>query len=270
MSVSGTRNLDFSGGSTCGITLAEEAWCWGHAAAPGILPTRFGPDRNFSSVYPWFNGIVRDMGTCALTSKGEAYCITTTGSTRVGGSMTFSSFGTEKRHSCGVSSGDVYCWGSNSLGALGIGTIDTNPHLLPEKIAGGQSFVSVQVGFDHTCGLTTGKQLYCWGIGFSGAPPVPGCTACIGTPQAVAGGRTYESFSVLLADGAGSYGLCAVTAAGEVDCWGTFNSPPKTVQSPVPFKQAGAQGYYWGCALSIGGDVYCWKDDVVAKKLGGP
>ena len=71
-------------------------------------------------------------------------------------------------HTCGLtSSGAAYCWGSNSNGQLGNGTIGgANPVAAP--VSGGLSFVSLSAGGAHTCGVTPSGAIYCWGANGSG------------------------------------------------------------------------------------------------------
>ncbi len=71
-------------------------------------------------------------------------------------------------HTCGLTaSGAAYCWGSNSNGQLGNGTIGgTNP--VAALVSGGLTFVSVSAGGSYTCGVTPNGAIYCWGANASG------------------------------------------------------------------------------------------------------
>jgi alpha-tubulin suppressor-like RCC1 family protein len=66
-------------------------------------------------------------------------------------------------HTCGLTgNGAAYCWGSNSNGQLGNGTIGgTNSVAAP--VGGGLTFVSLSAGGFHTCGVTPDGAIYCWG-----------------------------------------------------------------------------------------------------------
>jgi len=65
--------------------------------------------------------------------------------------------------------GDVYSWGWNSSGQLGLG--DTNDQLLPAcvrtltlaKAFQKHSFVQVAAGSEHSCALTSNGKVYIWG-----------------------------------------------------------------------------------------------------------
>jgi hypothetical protein len=51
--------------------------------------------------------------------------------------------------------------GTRGEGQLGQGTTDGSTK--PVAVSGGLSFQSVVAGGDHTCGVTTTQQGYCWG-----------------------------------------------------------------------------------------------------------
>jgi alpha-tubulin suppressor-like RCC1 family protein len=69
-------------------------------------------------------------------------------------------------HTCGVNTVNVaYCWGLNSFGELGKGGSPGGNVATPTKVAGGLLFSGVSTGpaGRHTCGITTGNRIYCWG-----------------------------------------------------------------------------------------------------------
>jgi hypothetical protein len=175
--------------------------------------------------------------------------------------MTFTAFGAAPSHSCGLSNGDVYCWGSNSSGALGIGSTDTQTHPDPVKASATVSFKALHVGTNRTCALTTAGELYCWGGG-------------VVAPTPMAGGGSYENFAMAPS----TMDVCAVTAAGSVDCWAGVTGSIRAVTSPVGLTQIGVgspgvgfeHSYYpiFSCGISSSGDAYCWSENFVATKLG--
>ncbi len=71
-------------------------------------------------------------------------------------------------HTCAIlTSGDLKCWGKNTSGQLGIGSV-TNA-LLPTPVTSiSATAASVSAGDVHTCATLTSGVVKCWGIGFSG------------------------------------------------------------------------------------------------------
>jgi alpha-tubulin suppressor-like RCC1 family protein len=62
-----------------------------------------------------------------------------------------------------TSSGDLYTWGDNSIGSLGLGNyINQNS---PQRIALEDRVVTVESGIRHTLALTQGGDVYSWGYG---------------------------------------------------------------------------------------------------------
>jgi alpha-tubulin suppressor-like RCC1 family protein len=70
--------------------------------------------------------------------------------------------------SCALTSrGEAYCWGNNGFGEVGDGTT-TNRHS-PTAVSGGFTFTSISAGGNqHVCGLTDRLGAWCWGYGLSG------------------------------------------------------------------------------------------------------
>lgn len=69
------------------------------------------------------------------------------------------------RHSCAIdhTSGQPYCWGSREDGRLGEGSDDSSFDYIPQPVDTEVGFASLSAHLNHTCGITDGGQLYCWG-----------------------------------------------------------------------------------------------------------
>ncbi|HMI46399.1 MAG TPA: hypothetical protein VK491_09570, partial [Gemmatimonadaceae bacterium] len=52
-------------------------------------------------------------------------------------------------------------WGYNPNGRLGNGT--TNDASIPTAVSGGHAFTQLSMSQDHTCGVTTDGNAWCWG-----------------------------------------------------------------------------------------------------------
>jgi hypothetical protein len=123
-------------------------------------------------------------------------------------------------HTCAVTTaGAVKCWGANEYGQLGGSTGGGNNSTTPVDVFGlGSGVVAVSAGGVHTCALTTGGGVKCWGRNWEGelgdgtrmTPP-----AAFALPVDVSN-LTSDAATV----SAGFYHTCAVTSGVGLKCWG--------------------------------------------------
>src|SRR5215213_1111887 len=82
-------------------------------------------------------------------------------------SLTFRQVGAGYSSTCGITTdGVAYCWGSNTFGELGTGTIID--HDTPVRVRGGHTFRQISAGEFHTGAVTDDDKAYCWGTNGSG------------------------------------------------------------------------------------------------------
>ncbi len=170
-------------------------------------------------------------------------------------------------HTCGLTTGGgVKCWGMNEEGQLGDGT--TTYRTVPIDVISLTSGVSaLSVGAYHTCVLTTGGGVKCWGANWWGALG-DGSFDNSYTPIDVTG-----LSSGVVAISMGGYQSCALTTGGGVKCWGgnwrgqlgdgaNDDSPtPVNVVGLASGVSAISAGGNFTCALLTGGGVKCWGDN---------
>ncbi len=177
-------------------------------------------------------------------------------------------------HTCALtSSGGVQCWGKNDSGKLGDGT--TTDRWAPVDVTGLSSGVTaVAAGTGHTCALTSGGSVRCWGLNFFGQLG-DGTTIGRLTPAEVS---TLDSGVTAILAG-GNHG-CALAGAA-IKCWGANQlgqlGDPTTTEAltPVDVKDLNASitaitaGSNHSCALTDIGTVKCWGNNGSGQLGGG-
>ena len=169
------------------------------------------------------------------------------------------------RHTCAVTTrGGVKCWGDNSDGQLG--ETSTTNRSRPAYVSGLKSGITaVTAGYGHSCALTTGGGVKCWGRNDSGQLGDGEMSATLHLTPIDVPGLT----SGVVAISAGQFHTCALTGDGTVKCWGAnhfgqlgLSGVYRPVPSDVPGLPAGAVAIEAGdqhtCALTTAGAMKCW------------
>ena len=116
-------------------------------------------------------------------------------------------------HACALSpGGHTTCWGVNTDGQVGTGTIgNAQP---PGPLLGDVQFASLTMGFAHSCGLTSDGSAYCWGSNGGGRLGNSSVGVAL-EPMPVSGDVTFLQIS------AGGAHTCGVTEDSVGYCWGS-------------------------------------------------
>jgi alpha-tubulin suppressor-like RCC1 family protein len=149
---SGVVAIAVGGMHTCALTGAGAVTCWGDNSWAGQL----GDGTTISSSTPVAASVI-GSAVSAISAGGYFTCVVT-------------------------SAGAAKCWGSNTEGQLGDGT--TTDSLTPVdviELTSGVSAISAGTtvhgdDVDHTCALTSGGAVLCWGANGSGQLGNPGTT----------------------------------------------------------------------------------------------
>jgi alpha-tubulin suppressor-like RCC1 family protein len=237
---------------TCAVTGTGGVWCWGRRSSgqigDGTCWTGTGdepkPRTTAGQVgfgLPAANWVTAGSDhTCALTSSGSAYCWGSNVDGQVGDGMTsecefpylpLPAYGYlmitgGSDHTCAIVSSNVAaCWGYNYYGQLGTG--DTTDLTEPTKAVKYGANLSTMTGVQaisagpassHSCAVTTGGAVKCWGRNLDGQ---------LGNGNATSQNRAVDV--VGLSSGAADTALgyshtCAVMTSGAVKCWGANGS----------------------------------------------
>ncbi|MEP7154482.1 MAG: hypothetical protein ABI905_01820 [Betaproteobacteria bacterium] len=227
-------SLTAGGSSTCGLTSAGVAYCWG---------------ANFGG----------ELGDGTSTLRRSPVLV-------MGGLLFDSLSAGLIKHTCGLVGGVAYCWGWNGYGQIGIST--GGDHTSPKLVSGGLTFASIVAGGQHTCARTSAGVAYCWGDysfgqlgnGVDSMTPSPPDST---TPLLVLGGNAFASLT------AGNGHTCGVTASGNAFCWGynldgrvgdasnTSRSIPAAVAGGIEMSGVFA-GSGHSCGLTSTSAAICW------------
>jgi alpha-tubulin suppressor-like RCC1 family protein len=299
---------------TCGLRGAGselDLWCWGSQDNGKVSqqyprPTSVSPERERVVSRSWL-GVPRDLKpadvaigdahTCLLTEDGRIYCAGG-GPDRMGAptcppfagdwcpvdvskvipASPFMSLAVGSKHSLAVTrDGILYGWGGNHRGQVGTGVsggdvrmaVPVDVGLLPDS----PTVQQVAAGTHHACAIFSGGMLACWGSNDGGCLGV-GDVADRNRPTPVSMTGALSGTQILQVD-AGFDFTCALSADGDVICWGlNYCSDPvqgkmertacgpiivagPTVGHPAPFRQVSC-GCSHACAVNARNEIYCW------------
>lgn len=234
------------GRHACGLDAGGVAYCWGYDGDGqlGLGATGFGSGPVFATPHPM----------------------------AVAGGNTFATLSAGDYHTCGRTlSSNPYCWGKNidgRVGAASAGPVAT----APTHVDGVQVFSRLQAGGAHSCALTQGGRINCWGangegqIGIVGAAVIPSDSLAFASPMAVMPATIFSDVS------AGGLHSCAVTSGGAGWCWGYGTSGQLgnggTANANMPVAIGGGltlttivTGAAHSCGLTTAGAAWCWGNN---------
>jgi alpha-tubulin suppressor-like RCC1 family protein len=163
----------------------------------------------------------------------------------------------------------VTCWGSNSYGQLGNGTLENR--YAPSAVPGLNNVIELAAGRFHTCAVRTDGTVWCWGVNFDGQLG-DGSTARRSTPTLV------PNLEHAVAIAAAPRHTCALLADGSARCWGDNSAgqigdgtqdtallprPVVGLERAVVLSAGGSAT----CSLAGDGTVSCWGDSYGEQAL---
>jgi alpha-tubulin suppressor-like RCC1 family protein len=167
---------------TCARLVNGTTWCWGDNST-GNLGRPAGADQltpiDVTATVGASTALtIGDWFTCAHRANGSASCWGINGLGELGNGTTSNSAQPIQvgvpatitqiaagchRHACAVTTtGELYCWGDNSIGQLGDGGAG-GFRSTPARVLGVPPARQVTVGADGTCVLTLDGEVWCWG-----------------------------------------------------------------------------------------------------------
>jgi alpha-tubulin suppressor-like RCC1 family protein len=183
--------------------------------------------------------------------------------------------------------GDIFCWGDNPDGQLGIGTFG-GIYTVPTPIVAptDTTFRHVRTSREHTCAIDAMDRVWCWGSnveGRLGQPSGLGASVPIEVQDTDGAGQLDQALTLELG---GSFG-CVLRPDGDGDgdptdgtvwCWGrnlfgelgdgsTANSarPVQVLRDggpdPLTDVVAISAGRRFACAIDTSAELWCWGDN---------
>ncbi len=280
--------ISAGGQHTCALSADGRIWCWGSnekgQLGDGVLTDSLAPVQ--VSGLEKNNIIAVAAGgqhTCALSADGRIWCWGSNEKGQLGngtladspapvqvsglGNNTMIAVAAGGQHTCALSAqGRVLCWGSNEKGQLGNGTLTDS--LIPLQVSGLENgAAALAAGSRHTCVLTGGDGVRCWGSNDFGQlgnktkkdSPIPVAVSGLGSGMhAIAAGGGHS---------------CALSDSGGVLCWGWNGNEAENHYAPKPESVSGlgsdvtaiAAGGEHICALTRNNAVKCWGSNYVGQ-----
>ncbi|MCA9676435.1 MAG: hypothetical protein KC464_15490, partial [Myxococcales bacterium] len=284
-------------GTTCVLDDTGVVWCWG-LDDRGQVGDGAGDARFVGAAVVGVTGVPQYLTstwdhTCALTEDGRAFCWGSNYRGQIGdGShddrntafevpqpdgMPWTEISAGADHTCGISAGRLYCWGSDDYGQLGNGAGGSTP--TPTRIAPATTWAEVTASVFRTCAIDNDSDRWCWGdttydgLGDNGTVIDPT------SPTAMPAAPGPASWRQIIGGADHQCGVGAGTSDGELWCWGRgangalgIPTPPATSPTPVQvgtatdWRSVGADvGFGTTCgvrdATGTGGALYCWGNN---------
>lgn len=270
----------------CGLDTGGQLWCWGNntdgslglgkdvPGTPEPLPVRGG------------HVFVQFAGSCAIDDSAQAWCWGSNANGQVGTGVAYlddpkqenwiiwepTAVVGEHRFvelattitgwaNCGRDEeGAVWCWGSNDLGELGIGS-GTTHSATPVRVAAEVSFVKLVGGTNAFCALTAAGETWCWGNNHAGSlDPSRLDEAVLWLPVPVATDHRFVDIAM------GFFSACGLDDEGQAWCWGlnefgqtgtglftNVGHEPRLVHGAHRFR-----ALFPHCGITVGGEALCW------------
>lgn len=226
----------------CALDPEGQAWCWG-GGWDGELGTGITGQAVAQTYHPQqvigghqFVDLAAGFSTaCGLDESGTAWCWGLNNAGQVGSAAPASTGtptavaglpplralaqGGNSFTMCAIAADSTgYCWGDNTHGGLGAGTVG-GASAVPQAVAGGLRFRSITLGGGFGCGVAADGTAWCWG---SGGGLGTGASTDSGAPAAVSGGYHYTALT------AGANYTCGRTVEIGSVCWGSVSTALNT------------------------------------------
>ncbi|MDH5217756.1 MAG: hypothetical protein OEX19_08670, partial [Gammaproteobacteria bacterium] len=291
MVVSADGYNDFSAyNHSCGIKANGTLWCWGISGDPlGLgsnIGTQYSPIQVMSSKTDWSLLDTNRNHTCAIDSEKFLWCWGRNNYGQLGsgesGALTsknvpelvdnlrnWTQISTGDVHSCGIDElKQLFCWGRNQSGQLGIGQNETQVFSTPMIVDESSTWETVSTGGDYTCGIKTDGSLWCWGDNYNGQLGNGNSGEILYTPQKIGEATNWMSIALSMEHS------CGIQNDKSLWCWGSNfygeigdNSDSGNVRIPTQINPTELDwlsvntGDNNTCAVKTDNSMWCWGEN---------
>jgi len=275
--------ISSGGESACAIDDIGQLWCWGINRFGELGQGDVTPRSNPTVVTLPGQVLQFDFGdshVCAVLDGGQLYCwgLDNSGQlgqgegappqaispARVGTARDWAYVSAGVAHTCALKrNGQLFCWGRNSQGQLGIG-VESPSETEPVRVGVESDWEEVASGSIHTCGIRRGGSLWCFGESTSGVLGIPELPKTRQVePMQLGEERTWRTITV------SDFKTCAVDTDHELWCTGRnldgelgLDGEDKlealtSIAAGVDPRGGVALGLFHACIWRDGGPMYC-------------
>jgi alpha-tubulin suppressor-like RCC1 family protein len=253
--------------NTCALTAAGNAYCWGWnargQAGDGTTTQRNSPVAVAGGLT--FQSLNVGSNSCGISTDGVPYCWGSNFLGQVGDGtlvdrltpVAIGTAGSFSEISVGNGANDTYatcalaedglvsCWGTGQFGLN-----EPIYRSTPVPVSGGQSFTSLALGDDHSCGVEASGTVYCWGWNDRGQLG-DGTRIPKATPTRISTALTFSSVCAEFKR------TCGIATGGDAYCWGGV---PSLVGGGLTFSEL-AMTWAATCGISDTNAAYCWGNN---------
>ena len=272
---SGWAQVSAGGDYSCAIRADGTLWCWGliewqAGSWESLRPVQIGTGfaqvslgateacavRDDHTLWCWGDNSSGQLGTGSGTGGGAF-------PQQVGSYAGWARVAAGGQHVCAVrSDGSLWCWGDNTSGQLGTGSLTPGQEDAPVRVGTAANWAQAAAGAQHTCAIRTDGTLWCWGDGLLGQLG-DRATADSASPVQVGTRTNWTAVT------AGDNHTCALHADPTLWCWGQNYwgqlgiGTTSNVKRPMPvgtspdWLQAVASSTFT-CAVRRDRTLWCW------------
>jgi alpha-tubulin suppressor-like RCC1 family protein len=265
---------------SCAVHFGGSLWCWGDNGSGqlglGTGATALEREPEQVSAEAWLALSAGERVTCGIRTDSTLWCwgsselgrnaqaTDTSEPTRIGGAAGYSNVSLRSSHGCAILERDLYCWGDDTHGQLGLAERPSEGfQARPALVAPAGAWRAVAVGSRHTCAARVDGSVWCWGANDFGQ-----CGAAGASEVAL---RQVDGLEGVAELAAGQNHSCALTEDGKLSCWGSNDQgqlgDPLVTVSDAPVEVVGqrrfrsvAAGHLHTCAVERSGILYCWGE----------